>query len=174
MSKRYLIPALALVVAVAVAIPALGGEQSGTATVSASAKTIAKKAKKKAKNALNVGKAAQTSANTAQTTANDARAIAERALPLFAVVSDTGQLVRGQGATSAEQLGTGLYHVNFNRNLSQCSWVGQIGSGDATPVIYGEMSIFLQNGNPNGLFVQTASSSGVLADRHFHLMVHCP
>ena len=174
MKKRYIVPALALVVAAAMAIPAVGGEKSGTATVSASAKTIAKKAKKKAKKALNVGKSAQATANTAETTANEAKTIAEQALPLFAVVSDDGQLVRGQEATSAERLGTGLYHVNFNRNLSQCSWVGQIGSGDATPVIYGEMSIFLQTGNPNGLFVQTASSGGVLADRHFHLMVHCP
>jgi multidrug efflux pump subunit AcrA (membrane-fusion protein) len=173
MKNRYLVIGLAIVLAVAVAIPAFGGPNPGAA-ISASAKTIAKKAKKKAKSAQQAAAKAQQDANTAQQTANTALQTAERATPLTAVVTQGGVLERGQSATSAERLGTGLYHVNFNRNLSQCAWVGQIGSGDATPVIYGEMSIFLQNNNPNGLFIQTADSNGVLGDHPFHLMVHCP
>jgi hypothetical protein len=166
-NNRYLVLGLAIVLALALAIPALGGSADPGATTSANATTIAKKAKKKAKNALDAANAAQTTADAAQT-------LAEKASPLFAVVTADGSLQRGQGATGAERLGGGLYAVTFERNLSQCAWVGQIGSGDDTPVIYGEMSIFLRPGNPNALFIQTANSNGVLGDHPFHLMVHCP
>jgi hypothetical protein len=174
MKNRYLALGLAIVLALALAIPALGGSSDPTATVSASAKTIAKKAKKKARKAKQIAKSAKNSADAAQTTANVAQAAAEAATPLWAVVEANGNLERGKSATASTKLGgNGLYEVTFNRNLSQCSWVGQIGTGNTTPTIYGEMSIFLQSGNPNALFVQTAGSNGALSDRPFHLMVHC-
>jgi hypothetical protein len=174
MSNRYLVLGLAIVLALALAIPALGGSSGPGAATSASTTTIAKKAKKKANKALGVANAAKQAAKAAQDAADAAQTLAEKATPLTAVVSAAGSLERGQSATAAEQLGTGLYLVTFDRNISQCSWVGQIGSGGDTPVIYGEMSIFRQPGTQNVLFVQTANSNGVLGDHPFQLQVHCP
>jgi cytoskeletal protein RodZ len=65
MKKRYTVLGLSLVLALALAVPALGGPTNPIASVSASVKSIANKALKKAK-------AAQTAANAAQSTANSA------------------------------------------------------------------------------------------------------
>jgi hypothetical protein len=65
MKKRYTVLGLSLVLALALAVPALGGPSNPIASVSASVKSIANKALKKAK-------AAQTAANAAQATANSA------------------------------------------------------------------------------------------------------
>jgi hypothetical protein len=65
MKKRYTVLGLSLVLALALAVPALGGPSNPIASVSASVKSVANKALKKAK-------AAQTAANNAQNTANSA------------------------------------------------------------------------------------------------------
>ena len=72
MKKRYLVFGLSVVLALALAVPALGGPSNPVASISASAKSIANKALKKAK-------AAQTAANNAQATANSASAAASAA-----------------------------------------------------------------------------------------------
>ncbi len=164
-------PSPAMLVAVVALVAAVAGtavaESGPNANSSASAKKTAKKALKKANKANKTAKGAQSTAEGAQSTA-------EGATPLAAVVAADGSVVRGSGVTStnAKLGGNGLYTVEFDRNLSDCVWVAQIGNGDGTPTIYGEMSTFLA-GSPNGIFVQTASSAGVLADRPFHLLVHC-
>ncbi len=156
-SPAMLVAVLALIAAVAGTAVAESGPNANT---SASAKKTAKKALKKAKKANKAAKGAQ--------------ATAEDATPLAAVVAADGSVVRGSGVTStnAKLGGNGLYTVDFDRDLSDCVWVAQIGNGNSTPTIYGEMSTFLA-GSPNGIFVQTAGSNGVLADRPFHLLVHC-
>lgn len=65
MSKRYAVLGLSVVLALALAVPALGGPSNPIASISASAKKIAQKALKKAN-------AAQKTANTANETANSA------------------------------------------------------------------------------------------------------
>ena len=170
-SPAMLVAVLALVAAVAGTAVAESGPNANS---SASAKKTAKKALKKANKANKTAKGAQSTAEGAQSTAEGAQSTAEDATPLAAVVAADGSVVRGSGVTStnAKLGGNGLYTVEFDRNLSDCVWVAQIGNGDGTPTIYGEMSTFLA-GSPNGIFVQTASSAGVLADRPFHLLVHC-
>lgn len=107
MSKRYAVLGLSVFLALALAVPALGGPANPVANISASAKSIANKALKKAKaaqqtanaansaaaaansaasaansaasSALNEAKKAQTTANTANGTANSAKGIAEEA-----------------------------------------------------------------------------------------------
>ncbi len=107
MSKRYAVLGLSVFLALALAVPALGGPSNPVASISATAKQIANKALKKAKaaqatansalgaansaqsdatKALNeakkaqtTGTSAQTTANTAQSTANSAKSIAEAA-----------------------------------------------------------------------------------------------
>jgi hypothetical protein len=162
-SPAILIAILALVAAVAGTAVAESGLNANT---SASAKKTAKKALKKAKKANQTAKGAQASADDAQASADDAT-------PLTAVVAADGSVARGTGVTStnAKLGGSGLYTVEFDRSLSDCVWVAQIGNGNSTPTIYGEMSTWAES--PNGIFVQTASSAGVLADRPFHLIVHC-
>jgi hypothetical protein len=79
MGKRYVMLAFSLLLAAAVAVPALGQSSDPTATTSASAKTIAKKAKKKANNALTAANEAQSAANNALNAANSAQSSANNA-----------------------------------------------------------------------------------------------
>jgi hypothetical protein len=72
MKKRYTVLGLSLVLALALAVPALGGPSNPIAGASASVKSIATKALKKAK-------AAQTAATNAQNTANSASSAAAAA-----------------------------------------------------------------------------------------------
>ena len=170
-SPAILIAVLALVAALAgtaFAGPGPGATDAAQHKLtSAQKKQVNKIAKKKDKKALKKAKQANQNAKSAQETA-------ESATPLTAVVAVDGTVVRGNGVTStnAKLGGSGLYTVEFDRTLSDCAWVAQIGNGDATATIYGEMSTFLA-GSPNGIFVQTASSAGILADRPFQLVVHC-
>lgn len=167
---RHKMPSPAILIAILALVAAVAGtavaESGPNANTSASAKKTAKKALKKAKKANQTAKGAQASADDAQASADDAT-------PLTAVVEADGSIARGAGVTStnAKLSGSGLYTVEFDRSLSDCVWVAQIGNGDSTPTIYGEMSTWAES--PNGIFVQTASSDGVLSDRPFHLIVHC-
>ncbi len=79
MKRRYAILGMASLLAVALAVPALGGPSNPVAEGAASAKKIAKKAKKKAKQANKAAKAAQASANSAQSSANSAQSTANGA-----------------------------------------------------------------------------------------------
>ena len=72
MKKRYTVLGLSVVLALALAVPALGGPSNPVASISASVKSTANKALKKAK-------AAQTAANNAQATANSASSAAGEA-----------------------------------------------------------------------------------------------
>ena len=100
MKSRYVVLFLSLVLALALAVPALGGPSNPIASISATVKQTANKALKKAKAAQNTAnsalsaagaaqkdassaektaKAAQTAANTAQATANTAKTTADGA-----------------------------------------------------------------------------------------------
>jgi hypothetical protein len=72
MSKRYAVLGLSVVLALALAVPALGGPSNPVASASASVKKIANKA-------LKIAKAAQSTANTALSTANSAQSDAKSA-----------------------------------------------------------------------------------------------
>jgi hypothetical protein len=72
MKRRYIVLSLSLVLALALAVPALGGPSNPIASISASVKQTATKALKKAK-------AAQKTANTALSTANGALSTADGA-----------------------------------------------------------------------------------------------
>ncbi|MFY1698859.1 MULTISPECIES: hypothetical protein [unclassified Solwaraspora] len=90
----------------------------------------------------------------------------------FAVVNASGGLVRGFGVVSATRLAAGTYQVVFSHDLTGSAYIGTIGlpgsSGASAP---GEITVVGRAGIPNGVFVQTFTSAGVLADRSFHLAV---
>ncbi len=93
MNKRYFVLAASIVLALSLAVPALGGPGNPIANTSASAKKLAKKAlnaanaaqqsadkaQNTADDALNKANAAQTTANTANTKADAAKAAADAA-----------------------------------------------------------------------------------------------
>lgn len=154
MQKRYVILSIAVVIALAVAIPALAGS-SDQASKSASVKTTANKALKKAKKA-------NQRLNTL-----DLKTI------YYAVVEANGTLARGTTGTSSSQVGTGLYQVNFPEDISQCAWVTSIGGSAGVPVPPGETHSSLAPGSTTSLLQQISSSAGVLANRPFHVIVTC-
>lgn len=154
MQKRYVILSIAVVIALAVAIPALAGS-SDQASKSASVKTTANKALKKAKKA------------NQRLNALDLKTI------YSAVVEANGNLARGTQGTSSSQVGTGLYQVNFPQNISQCAWVTSIGGSAGVPVPPGETHSSLAPGSTTSLLQQISNSAGVLANRPFHVIVSC-
>ena len=86
MKKRYAVLGLSVVLALALAVPALGGPTNPIASISKSTKAIAKKALKKANkaqktanNALNAANSASSTANSASSTASKAQKAAEGA-----------------------------------------------------------------------------------------------
>jgi hypothetical protein len=155
MKNRFVILGLSMVIVVALAIPALAGS-SDLASKSASVQTTAKKALKKAKRA------------NRRLDALDLRTI------LFAVVEANGALARGSAGVTSSQVATGLYQVNFPQSISQCAWVTSIGGSAGIPVPPGETHSSLAPGSTTSLLQQISNSTGVLADRPFHVIVTCP
>jgi trimeric autotransporter adhesin len=80
MKRRYAVLGLSVFLALALAVPALGGPTNPVASISASAKSIANKALKTAKAAQKTANAANGTANTALSTANTANGTANSAL----------------------------------------------------------------------------------------------
>ncbi|MGW4497867.1 hypothetical protein ACWENR_04500 [Micromonospora sp. NPDC004336] len=91
---------------------------------------------------------------------------------LFAVVNAKGGLVRGLGVAAAGRLGTGMYQVVFDQDVTAAGYVATLGlpgsSGVAPP---GEIAVAGRTGIPNAVFVSTFASDGRPADRPFHLAV---
>jgi hypothetical protein len=79
MSRRYLVLGLAVVLALALAVPAFGGPTNPLSNLAASSKTVAAKALKTAKAAKKSAAAASAAAGAAQSTANEAKKKAETA-----------------------------------------------------------------------------------------------
>ncbi|MFY1637147.1 hypothetical protein ACN27F_28395 [Solwaraspora sp. WMMB335] len=90
----------------------------------------------------------------------------------FAVVNSAGTLVRGFGAVSATRLTTGTYQVVFSHDLTGSAYVGSVGlPGSVGASAPGEITVVGRAGIPNGVFIQTFTSAGALADRGFHLAI---
>src|SRR3954463_13318464 len=94
MSKRYAVLGLSVFLALALAVPALGGPTNPVATTSASVKSIANKALKKAKAAEKTAKAASAAASSASSAASAAGATASSAL---------SEAKKAQGSAGAAQ-----------------------------------------------------------------------
>jgi hypothetical protein len=92
----------------------------------------------------------------------------------WGVVNSNGALARHRGGVSASRLGVGTYQVVFLDNITRCAYTATIGlpgtSGASAP---GEITVVGRAGEPRGVFVQTFTSAGAVADRGFHLVVNC-
>jgi hypothetical protein len=91
------------------------------------------------------------------------------ATKLWAVVNSAGTLLRGSGAVSAAKTAGG-YEVDFNRDVSNCSYDATLG---ATSAEVGQAGVGPRSTNPNGVYVYTTDSAGAAADRGFNLAVFC-
>lgn len=99
-----------------------------------------------------------------------------RACTLFAVVNANGILARGCGAISSRKvdLPVGAYEVIFDRSVRGCAYVATIGlSGNLGASATGEITVVGRFNNVSGVFLTTHNSMGQLADRGFHIAVHC-
>lgn len=93
MSKRYTVLGLSVFLALALAVPALGGPSNPVASISASVKQTANKALKKAK-------AAQKTANSANSTANSALGEAKKALEAAGSAKSTADSAKSTADTA--------------------------------------------------------------------------
>ncbi|WP_422771205.1 hypothetical protein ACN28C_31975 [Plantactinospora sp. WMMC1484] len=90
----------------------------------------------------------------------------------FAVVNANGTLARGFGVVSSSRITTGQYQVVFIQPVARSAFIATLGlTGSVGGSPPGEIAVVGRAGNPAGVFVQTWNSSGVPADRSFHLHV---
>lgn len=99
MKKRYFVLGASVVLAIALAVPALGGPSNPVATTAASAKSTAKKALKKAKKANKKAKGAQATADQALSAANNAQNSADGAQ----ATADSAQAAATAAQATADQ-----------------------------------------------------------------------
>lgn len=158
MKRRYVVLFLSLVLALALAVPALGGPSNPIASLSATVKQTANKALKKAKSAQktansalsaansaqssadgaqksatqaqNTAKAAQTSANTAQATANTAKSTADAAK----AAADAAQATANSklGNTFTEFGGGSGSSTTSGTDIVECPGTSQVTGGGYT------------------------------------------
>jgi hypothetical protein len=102
-------------------------------------------------------------------------AIAGNNAPSFiAVVDADGTLARGRGATGTVHTDTGIYEVDFKKDVSACGYTATIGmSGEAGGSPPGTVTVVGRSGTPNGVYIQTFNQKGHAADLGFHLILAC-
>ncbi|PYC75274.1 hypothetical protein C7C45_05275 [Micromonospora arborensis] len=89
------------------------------------------------------------------------------------VVNSNGTKARGAGTVI--KYGTGQYEVQFGYNVASAVIVATVGRADNCCIPpAGEISVAPRLLTPNGVFVQTRTSSGYPTDLGFHLVVHTP
>jgi hypothetical protein len=91
---------------------------------------------------------------------------------LWAAVNPIGTLARGAGVLSVTHTVTGIYRVQFNRNITQCAWLATIGSA-ASVTTFGFVETELSSGTTDTVHVGTRDTNAVPADRGFILSVLC-
>jgi hypothetical protein len=93
---------------------------------------------------------------------------------LFAVVTSAGAISRGAGTVSSIKFsGAGQYEVAFNRDVSQCVYVGSVAELGGLIPSAGQIGVAPRAGKANGVFIQTRDGAGGVANRNFMLKVSC-
>jgi hypothetical protein len=94
------------------------------------------------------------------------------ATALWAVVKTSGIISRGSGTTGSVRDSIGKFTVTFNRDVSGCAYLADIGleAPGALPVGYTSV---VPAPASNAVTVRTGDKNGDLADLTFHLAVFC-
>lgn len=89
----------------------------------------------------------------------------------FAVVSGSGQFLRGNATSGGHtSVGSGSYTIAFAVNVSTCAYSATLGGSDATNQPPGFVTVRDDGGKVG---VQIYDTAGNPADRPFHLTVAC-
>jgi hypothetical protein len=93
---------------------------------------------------------------------------------LWAVVNinadQTITVTRSKGVVLSKKLGTGVYKIGFNRDVSGCACVATIDQSQVG-FISAQAGSFVATGRQ--VVVSTYDSDGTAADRPFQVVVHC-
>ena len=99
----------------------------------------------------------------------------------WAVVSAIGGVVRSSsvpGPVTVEHvLSSGIYEVNFGKDVSACAYEATIGDTASAVPVQGQISVSgdVNADSPDDVYVHTFDKTGVTAtDSPFHLTVTCP
>ncbi|MEK6328084.1 MAG: hypothetical protein AABM66_11265 [Actinomycetota bacterium] len=121
---------------------------------------------------LDLGRGAVTRERIANGAVNEGK-LDSNSKARWAVVTNGGDLVRERGVVASESIGTAVYEVTFNRDVSECAWSATLARNvDAAPVP-GEIGVRPPTDNPNGVVVHTWNSAGAPSINRFHLVVTC-
>jgi hypothetical protein len=96
---------------------------------------------------------------------------------MFAVVGTDGKAEPAQGVKESRRLSDGTWEVQFERDVSRCSYVAAVGAADDGSGEVGGEVYAASRPEPDTVAVQTrkvdATGAGVLTDFPFHLEVVC-
>lgn len=92
--------------------------------------------------------------------------------PMWANLTRGGSIVEASRVTNVIAFGTGAYEVEFDRDVSDCSYTAAIDFFDTSG---GSVmtAVDPRAGNARAVFVQTYNTSGTKADEPFYLEVTC-
>jgi hypothetical protein len=92
---------------------------------------------------------------------------------LFAQVNADGTVFNSSGGVTSVSLGTGVYEVDFGRNISSCGFLGTQGEGGVGGAGGGIIGLTDRSGNPNGIFATVRDSTNALVNLGFQVLVIC-
>ena len=92
---------------------------------------------------------------------------------LSAQVESNGTPIGGSGLNYSFQWGVGIYVVIFNVDVTNCAYVGGLGTGTASSGSHGTATFASRYNDPYGVWVQTYDSTGTSTNESFHLSVYC-
>lgn len=97
----------------------------------------------------------------------------------FALINTDGTISRSIGGVVSSQgfssIGfTGRYEVVFNRDVTQCMYLGNVGAPGASGADEGTVSFTSRTFNSNGVFVERRDVAGNFVDGPFFVGVFCP
>ena len=92
---------------------------------------------------------------------------------LFAQIRSDGTVLNSSGGVTALKLSTGIYEVDFGRDVSNCAAVMTQGEGNTGGAPGGITGVTDRAGNVEAFFARMRSDANVLVDRAFQLVVVC-
>lgn len=92
---------------------------------------------------------------------------------LFAQVNADGTLFHSSGGVRSLWLATGLYEVDFGRNVTNCAFIATQGEGSVGSAGGAIIGASDRAGNPNAVFVSTRDASNALINRAIQVLVVC-
>jgi hypothetical protein len=92
------------------------------------------------------------------------------ATKMFAAVSSSGSLLRGNATSGGREANVGTYTVGFAQPVTGCVFTATLGTTDTSTAPPGRITVNDEGGRVG---VQTYDASGAAADLPFHLIVIC-